>query len=171
MRTSHDAVLRQGAYRLYARGAGGGQVKVGAADGCLPPPPADPGASDRPDRGRDRRGTKTPRRCSDDRGGAYLYVGAGRRQAWRDDVHQPLYRHVPRQSGGAGAFPVHGARAAALTLAWSLGSESEPRLDISFSRVFFTRTGDHFARKRYWIRKDCPCPHPQISTTLRKGSN
>ena len=29
------------------------------------------------------------------------------------DVHQPLYRHVPRQSGGAGAFPVHGARAAA----------------------------------------------------------
>ena len=35
------------------------------------------------------------------------------------DVHQPLYRHVPRQSGGAGAFPVHGARAAALTLARS----------------------------------------------------
>ena len=57
------------------------------------------------------------RRCGDDRGGAYLHVGARRRQAWRDDVHQPLYRHVPRQSGGAGAFPVHGARAAALTLA------------------------------------------------------
>jgi GTP cyclohydrolase I len=48
----------------------------------------------------------------DDRGGAYLHVGARRRQAWRDDLHQPLHRHVPRQPGGAGAFPVHAARAA-----------------------------------------------------------
>src|SRR3981081_2548897 len=46
---------------------------------------------------------------------ASLHVGARRRQAWRDDVHQPLYRHVPRQSGGAGTFPVHGARGTALT--------------------------------------------------------
>ena len=68
----------------------------------------------------DRRDFKTPRRCGDDRGGAYLHVGARRRQAWRDDLHQPLHRHVPRQSGGAGAFPVHGARAAALTLAFNL---------------------------------------------------
>ena len=30
-----------------------------------------------------------------DRGGAYLHVGARRRQAWRLDLHQPLYRHVP----------------------------------------------------------------------------
>ncbi len=45
---------------------------------------------------------------------AYLHVGARRRQAWRDDVHQPLHRHVPRQSGGAGPFPVHGARVAAV---------------------------------------------------------
>ena len=29
------------------------------------------------------------------------------------DLHQPLHRHVPRQSGGAGAFPVHGARRSA----------------------------------------------------------
>src|SRR6202163_2847354 len=70
----------------------------------------------RRDRGGDRRGAKTPRRCRDDRGGAYLHVGARRRQARRLDVHQPLYRHVPRQSGGAGAFHVDGARAAALTL-------------------------------------------------------
>src|SRR3984957_4748508 len=115
MRASHDAVLRQGAYRLYAGRAGGGSVEAGAADRYLRAPPADPGASDRPDRGGDRRGLKTPRRCGHDRGGAYLHVGARRRQAWRDDVHQPLYRHVPRQSGGAGAFPVHGAGAAGLT--------------------------------------------------------
>src|ERR1700676_3427039 len=115
MRTSHDAVLRQGAYRLYAGRAGGGTVETGAADRYFRPPAADPGASDRADRGCDRRGAETPRRCSDDRGGAYLHVGARRRQAWRDDVHQPLYRHVPRQSGGAGAFPVHGARVAAVT--------------------------------------------------------
>ena len=50
-----------------------------------------------------------------DRGGAYLHVGARRRQAWRDDVHQPLHRHVPRQSGGAGAFPVPGARTEPVT--------------------------------------------------------
>ena len=50
-----------------------------------------------------------------DRSGAYLHVGARRRQTRRVDVHQPLYGHVPRQSGGAGAFPVHGARDAALT--------------------------------------------------------
>src|SRR5712692_8886417 len=85
-------------------------VEAVAADRYLCPPPADPGAPHRPDRRCDRRGIKTPRRCRDDRGGAYLYVGARRRQAWRDDVHQPLYRHVPRQSGGAGAFPVDGAR-------------------------------------------------------------
>src|ERR1700733_3956478 len=120
MRASHDAVLRQGAYRLYAGRAGGGTVKAGAAHRYLRAPPADPGASDRPDRGRDRRNSQTPRRCGDDRGGAYLHVGPRRRQAWRDDVHQPLYRHVPRQPGGAGAFPVHGARAAALTLAENL---------------------------------------------------
>src|ERR1700732_2812960 len=95
-------------------------VEAGAADRYLRPPPADPGAPDRPDRRRDRRGVKTPRRCGDDRGGAYLHVGARRRQAWCDDVHQPLYRHVPRQSGRAGAFPVHGARAAAVALAQSL---------------------------------------------------
>src|SRR3984885_7701387 len=114
MRASHDAVLRQGAYRLYAGRAGGGPVEAGAADRYLRAPAADPGASDRPDRSGDRRGAETPRRCGHDRGGAYLHVGARRRQAWRDDVHQPLYRHVPRQSGGAGAVPVHGARAAAV---------------------------------------------------------
>jgi len=32
-------------------------------------------------------------------------------QARAMTFNQPLYRHVPRQSGGAGAFPVHGARA------------------------------------------------------------
>ncbi len=32
-----------------------------------------------------------------------------------DDVHQPLYRHVPRQSGGAGTLPVHGARTEPVT--------------------------------------------------------
>ena len=42
------------------------------------------------------------------------------------DVHQPLYRHVPRQSGGAGAFPVHGARAAALAVASDLNSRGLP---------------------------------------------
>src|SRR6202165_5068344 len=146
MRTSHDAVLRQGAYRLYAGRAGRGTVESCAADRYLRAPPADPGAFDRPDRSRDRRGAKTPWRCSDDRGGAYLYVGARRRQAWCDDVHQPLYRHVPRQSGGAGAFPVHGARAAAvaspilrgLTLSTSAdindieeGLKLQPRSDAS----------------------------------------
>src|SRR6478752_1455552 len=115
MRTSHDAVLRQGAYRLYAGRAGRRTVEAGASHRYLRAPPADPGTSDRPDRGRYRRNSQTSGRCSDDRGGAYLHVGARRRQAWRDDVHQPLYRHVPRQSGGAVAFPVHGARAAALT--------------------------------------------------------
>src|ERR1700728_3628320 len=115
MRTSHDAVLRQGAYRLYAGRAGRGIVEAGAPDRYLRAPPADPGAPERADRGGDRRNSQTPGRCRGDRGGAYLHVGARRRQAWRDDVHQPLYRHVPRQSGGAGAFPVHGARAAALS--------------------------------------------------------
>src|SRR5216683_807917 len=115
MRTPHDAVLRQGAYRLHAGGARGGAVEAGAADRHLCPPAADPGASDRPDRGGDRRGAETPRRCRDDRGGAYLHVGARRRQARRLDLHQPLYRHVPRQSRGAGAFPVHGARHVAVT--------------------------------------------------------
>ncbi len=43
-----------------------------------------------------------------------LHVGPRRRQTRRIDIHQPLYRHVPRQSGRAGAFPFHGARAAAL---------------------------------------------------------
>src|ERR1700733_14882013 len=114
MRASHDAVLRQGAYRLYAGRAGGGPVEAGAADRYLRAPAADPGASDRPDRGGDRRGAETPRRWGHDRGGASLHVGGRRRQAWRDDVPQPLYRHVPRQSGGAGAVPVHGARAAAV---------------------------------------------------------
>src|SRR6266478_815307 len=32
-----------------------------------------------------------------------------------DEVHQPLHRHVPRQSGGAGALPVHGARTTPVT--------------------------------------------------------
>src|SRR6185437_14657185 len=115
MRASHDAVLRQGAYRLYAGRAGGGLVQAGAADRYLRPPPADPGAPDRPDRGRDRRGLETAGRCRADRGGAYLHVGARRRQAWRDDVHQPVHRHVPRQSGGAAAFPVPGARTEPVT--------------------------------------------------------
>ena len=88
-----------------------GTVQAGAADRHLRPPPADPGAPDRADRGRDRRDPETPRRCRDDRGGAHLHVGARRRQARRDDVHQPVHRHVPRQSGGAAAFHVHGARA------------------------------------------------------------
>src|ERR1700733_7388122 len=131
VRASHDAVLRQGAYRLYAGGARGGIVEAGAADRYLRPPAADPGASDRPDRGCDRRDFKTARRCSDDRGGAYLHVGARRRQAWRDDLHQPLHRHVPRQSGGAGAFPVHGARVAALTLASIRGLVVSPSSEIN----------------------------------------
>src|SRR6266849_2550443 len=101
MRAPHDAVLRQGAYRLYAGRAGGGTVEAGAPHRHLRPPSADAGASDRADRGHDR-------------GRAYLHVGARRRQAWRDDLHQPLHRHVPRQSGGAGAVPVHGARTAAV---------------------------------------------------------
>ncbi len=42
------------------------------------------GAPHRPDRGRDRRGPEAARRCRADRGGAYLHVGARRRQAWRD---------------------------------------------------------------------------------------
>jgi len=33
----------------------------------------------------------------DDRGRAYLHVGARHRQAGRADLHQPLHRHVPRQ--------------------------------------------------------------------------
>src|SRR5581483_7182710 len=124
MRASHDAVLRQGAYRLYAGRAGGGAVQARAADRHLRPPPADPGAPDRADRGRNRRNSQTPRRCGNDRSGAYLHVSARRRQAWCDDLHQPLHRHVPRQSGGAGAFPVHGARDAALT-ALTLAAKSE----------------------------------------------
>src|ERR1700722_3212754 len=115
MRASHDAVLRPGAYRLYAGRAGGGIVEAGAAGRYFRPPATDPGAFDRADRSRDRRGSQTPRRCGYDRGGAYLHVGARRCQAWCDDVHQPLYRHVPRQSGGAGAVPVDGARDAALS--------------------------------------------------------
>jgi GTP cyclohydrolase I len=75
-------------------------------------------------------------RCGGDRGRAYLHVGARRRQAWRDDVHQPLYGHVPRQSGGAGAFSVHGARDAALT---------RPSLAMT---------------------RDWPCPHPLRSMTV-----
>src|SRR6266487_3063348 len=120
MRAPHDAVLRQGAYRLYAGRAGGGIVEAGAAHRYLRPPPADPGAPDRPDRGRDRRGLEAPRRCRADRGGAYLHVGARRRQAWRDDVHQPVHRHVPRQSGGTAAFPVPGARTEPVTSLASL---------------------------------------------------
>src|SRR4030081_2676053 len=131
MRTSHDAVLRPGAYRLYAGRAGGGIVEAGAADRYLCPPPADPGAPDRPDRRCDRRGVETPRLCGDDRGGAYLHVGARRRQARRDDVYQPLHRHVPRESGGAGAVPVHGARAAPLTLVLNWGGRLCPPPPIS----------------------------------------
>src|SRR5579864_4098597 len=115
MRASHDAVLRQGAHRLHAGRAGGGAVEAGAADRHLCAAAADPGAPDRADRRRDRRDPEAPRRRRPGRGGAYLHVGARRRQAWRDDLHQPLYRHVPRQSGGAGPVPVHGASRAAVT--------------------------------------------------------
>src|SRR5580765_1338806 len=115
MRASHDAVLWQGAYRLHAGRTGRWIVETGAADRHLCPAPADPGASHRPDRSRDRRGAQTPRRCRDARSGAYLHVGARRRQARRDDIHQPLHRHVPGQSRGAGAFPFHGARTEPVT--------------------------------------------------------
>ncbi len=72
--------------------------------------------------------SKTPRRGRADRGGAYLHVGARRRQAWRDDVHQPLHRHVPRQSGGAAAFPVPGARTEPVTSPNFLARLSCPHL-------------------------------------------
>src|SRR5438552_2153049 len=61
MRASHDAVLRPCAYRLYAGRAGGGPVEAGAADRHLRAAAADPGASHRADRGRDRRDPQTPR--------------------------------------------------------------------------------------------------------------
>ena len=47
------------------------------------------------------------------------------------DVHQPLHRHVPRQSGGAGAFPVHGARDAAVASLQILFFARADRVDIS----------------------------------------
>jgi hypothetical protein len=34
--------------------------------------------------------------------------------------------------------------------------ESEPRLQVSVFRVFFTRTGTHFARKRLAVSGDVP---------------
>ena len=51
---------------------------------------------DRADRRGRGRGAQAARRRRDDRGGAYLHVGARRRQAWRDDRHQPVHRLVPR---------------------------------------------------------------------------
>ena len=115
----------------------GGIVEAGTAHRHFRATAADPGTPHRADRGRDRRSPQAARRRRDDRGGAYLHVGARCRQAWRDDLHQPLHRHVPRQSGGAGPVHVDGARPTAVDSALSSSADTHEREEgLAFNPKF-----------------------------------
>src|SRR5258708_11799140 len=120
LRTPHDAVLREGARRVFAGRARGRPFQDSALDRCFCPPPADAGTPDLASGDGDRGGLKAARSCRDARGRAHVHVLARCREAGIANHHHAIYRTLPRRSGGAGAFHHSCARRQSITAAVSV---------------------------------------------------
>ena len=86
VRASHDALLRQGAHRLYTGRQGGGLKQACQDGGGVRQEAADPGAHDRADCGRADEISCAPGGNGGAGGGAYVHDHAGREEARRKTV-------------------------------------------------------------------------------------